>query len=58
MSFIIDLWTHYRPRALKLAGYFLDAASIYIGLYIFELMKHFLPLSGWSANAIDNATRR
>ena len=54
LTFILELWAHYRSRGVKLGGHFLEAASVYVGLYLFELLEHCLPISGWSASVIDN----
>ena len=54
MSFFSELWKRFRPRGVKLGENFLVAAGIYLGLYVFAVMKRLFPIPGRSANAIDN----
>ena len=54
MGFVLEVWTSYRPRAVRLVETFLEGVSAYAGLYCFESVKHHLPLSAWSARVVED----
>lgn len=54
MNFIAEIWNDYRPYGIKIAVDFLIAASIYVALFLFQVLRLWLPISGWGALFIDN----
>ena len=54
MNFFQEYWAGVRPYLLKLAVNFSVSASLYLGLYLFQLLAHFLPVSGWAGKFIEN----
>jgi hypothetical protein len=54
MNFVVEIWRGYRPYAVKLAVDFLVSGSIWVGLFLFQLLHRTLPINSWGAMLIDN----
>jgi hypothetical protein len=54
MDFLREVWNAYRPYAIKLLVDLLVSGSFWAVLFLFELLRRFLPITGWGATLIDN----
>jgi len=54
MNFFVEIWSEYRPYGIKIAVDFLVAGSIYVALFLFQVLRSWLPMSGWRGQFIDN----
>lgn len=54
MNFFVEVWRGYRPYAVKLLTDFLVSGSFWAALYLFELLRRMLPITGWGATFIEN----
>lgn len=53
MAFYHAVWRGYRPYLVRLLIDFLVASTIYLLLYLFELIECHFPIPGWAARVID-----
>ena|SRR2546426_12345027 len=54
MNFVKEYWDGLRPYLLKIAIDFSVSGSLYLGLYLFRGLTHFLPVSGWAGIFIEH----
>lgn len=52
VNFFKEVWAGYRPYLVKFAIDFLVSASLWVGLFIFKILTHYLPVSGWAGDFI------
>jgi hypothetical protein len=53
-SFLAEMWNSYRPYGIKVGIDFLVADTVWLGLFLFQRLRHFLPIPGWGGTFIDN----
>jgi len=54
MNFVVEIWRGYRPYAVKLAIDFLVSGSLWVGLFLFQLLRETLPITNWEAILIEH----
>ena len=54
MNFFEEYWAGFRPYLLKFAVDFSVSGSLYLGLYLFRLLTHLLPVVGWAGSFIEH----